>query len=1239
MLQNFVGTTRFEVIRTLGAGGMGVVYEALDRERNTRVALKTLHSLTGEALLRFKNEFREFQDLQHPNLVSIGELFCENNEWFFSMELVDGISFLSYVRGGHVGMPSEEALSAETVDITPSDRLDAHVIQPSSSQGGVVVHEVRLRDALRQLALGLTALHDAGKVHRDIKPSNVLVTAQGRVVLLDFGLATDHAHREHKSQVEIVGTVEYMAPEQGAGRQVGPPADWYAVGIMLYEALTGQLPYTGTAMEVLMNKQRLEAPSPRVLAPNAPEDLSKLCAELLRFNPAARPTGKRVLEILGMPPAVSGASLSSFSTSSHFVGRERELFALREAFERARTSAQVVTVYGESGVGKSALVRRFSELTMSREPGVAILRGTCYERESVPFKAVDGVIDSLSRFMRRLPKAEAAALLPRRAGLLVQVFPVLARVEAVAEAPRTPEATQDPQELRSRLFGALRELFGRLTDRRPVLIVIDDLQWADADSLALLAELLRPPDAPTLLLVATVRSALRGTRPRFALPNVRELEVDRLPPAEARELATTLLARARAGTALKPHQIAQEADGHPLFIDELIRHACTVGVAKKGPLQLEDALWARVAQFDETTRKVLELVCLAGGRLVQQTAAHAAGLSLGEFAKQVALLRVAHLLRTSGMRGSDHVEPYHGRVRAAVVSHIDAATAVAHHRRLALALETSGQTDPEALAVHWREAGDREKAAYFFLVAAEKADRALAFDRAVQFYQYYLELEPAPPREVRVKLGAALANSGRGREAAHVYLAAATTASTREANELRRRAAEQLLRSGHVDEGLAVLRDVLAAVGMQLAPTPRRALLSLLARRARISLRGLDYRERDESRVAPETLTKIDTCWAAAACLSMVDTIRGADFQARHLLLALEAGEPYRIARALALEGGYHSLAGGAGAARAAAILDKAAALAKRIDHPHAIGLTSLIMGIAAFQASRWRTACERLAAAEATLRDNCTGVAWELTSTHVFHLNATYYVGRHAELQQRVPTLVKEAQRRGDRYATTDLRLSHMNSVWLAQDDAEAARSEAREAMSQLSPHGYLDQHFYALMAETNIDFYVGDGAKAYRRITEQWPAIKKAMMLRIQSIRVVALQMRAYAAILAAHSADSDLLEVAERDAAALDREGMEWATGFAATVRAAIAAARRNLEQAEKLLAAARDHFHSAEMPLFAAACSRHRGEILGGDEGRSMTSATDDLMAAQNIRHPERFAHMLVPGFRNDRSRSR
>src|SRR5947209_11184811 len=212
----FRGTERFEVRRCLGAGGMGVVYEAFDRERQARVALKTLRSMSADGLLRFKREFRDFLDLAHPNLISLGELFSEGRDWFFTMELVEGMTFLDWVRPAASGKPASFSTanagspSARTVpEFTP--RLLDVLLAP--------LDLTRLRTALAQLVEGIMALHAAEKVHRDIKPSNVLVSPDGRVVLLDYGLAVE-ARREEQlateqlSTTDVVGTVEYMAPEQ-----------------------------------------------------------------------------------------------------------------------------------------------------------------------------------------------------------------------------------------------------------------------------------------------------------------------------------------------------------------------------------------------------------------------------------------------------------------------------------------------------------------------------------------------------------------------------------------------------------------------------------------------------------------------------------------------------------------------------------------------------------------------------------------------------------------------------------------------------------------------------------------------------------------------------------------------------------------------------------------------------------------------------------------------------------------
>jgi serine/threonine protein kinase len=259
----FFGNQRFRIDRRLGSGGMGIVYQAYDRERQESIALKTLRRIGEAAAMRLTQEFRALADLRHPNLVSLYELYADGERRFFTMELLDGDDFLTFVRGD-----SLEGTSAEV-------RAD------------------RLRHVLPQLSAGLNALHAAGKLHRDIKPSNVLVTRNGRLVLVDFGLVVETEPNDETERL-VAGTAAYMSPEQAAGRVLSPASDWYSVGVMLFETLTGELPFAGRTREVMVRKQHEEPLPLDYWGRDLPRDLQALCADLLRADPSQRPHGAEI---------------------------------------------------------------------------------------------------------------------------------------------------------------------------------------------------------------------------------------------------------------------------------------------------------------------------------------------------------------------------------------------------------------------------------------------------------------------------------------------------------------------------------------------------------------------------------------------------------------------------------------------------------------------------------------------------------------------------------------------------------------------------------------------------------------------------------------------------------------------------------------------------------------------------------------------------------------------------------
>jgi tetratricopeptide (TPR) repeat protein len=1228
---------------------MGIVYEAYDHERDCRVALKTLRQLTPETLTRFKREFRAVQGIHHPNLVRLGELIANGDEWFFTMELVEGDDFLSYVR------PIDSSPLRSLLKFNPRAR------EAPSDTADLEFDEAKLRTSLCQLAEGLAALHAAGIVHRDVKPSNVRIEHTGRLVLLDFGLIAELDGRTPTSNHRMVGTLEYMAPEQGDESAVGPEADLYSVGAVLFEALTGRAAFEGRGIEVLVGKRENDAPRPSEVTPDVPSDLDDLCAQLLHRDPAERPSATQVVRWLHAPSSAPSARTRSSNpppighphAAPAFVGRGEELALLEGALGDVRSGKAVsVLVQGESGVGKSALVRHFLE-RRARDPGVCVLSGPCYEREAVPYKAFDGVIDALVRFLMRLSDEAARALLPTKPGPLVQVFPVLRRVPAMAALTTTALPAMDPLELRDRAFAVLRELLARLAAQYRTIIAIDDAQWADSDSIGLLIEVLHPPDAPNLLLLATVRTAVASavaTQPQSASANeltrdlhaaipgdVRLMNLERLPHAQACELARCILERSGGLDFVSAAWVAEEADGHPLFIDALARYSVSHTVRdERAVIRLDEVLGAPIRRLQPSERRVLELLAISSGPVAEDILAIAAQLEPDPFARAMAVLRAGHLVTTGGAHRSDLVVLYHDRIRVAVKQRIFRNERPDLHKRLATALETGGSGDAQALAAHWYGAGDTKQATRYARMAADHATHALAFERAATLYDWTLRLDTGTEeerRELYEQLGNALASAGRGARAAQAFRRAAKTANAAKALDLQRRAADQLLRAGHFDQGLDAMRGVLTAIGMKLPETRVATLATFLFWLALLRVRGLWFRRRDPSQIAAHQLTQIDTCWSVAFGLSITDTVRGAAFHNRALFLSLRAGEPHRVARALALHAGFTATRGGRWSrARAHKLLARSHQLAEASNDPHALGWAKGAACAVHYLTGNFKRAVEQFADAERIWRET-PGTSWELDTIKVFAINSIAQLGRLRDLCTRTPKYLRETIERGDLYGAVNLRVGYANFRWLVEGRVDDARRELDEAMAQWSKQGFHLEHFYELLARTNLALYEGTTAAGLAQVHASWSGIDRALLFRVQPLRVLARFMRGRLALAQGVERGAEgrtNIEIARKDARAIARERVAWGEPLADLLRAGCALAGGDDGHARSALAKAVRGFAASDMELHRVVAAAAYGRLVGGDEGAREAADAAAWMKSQGVVDPPALARTIGPG---------
>jgi len=711
-----------------------------------------------------------------------------------------------------------------------------------------------------------------------------------------------------------------------------------------------------------------------------------------------------------------------------------------------------------------------------------------------------------------------------------------------------------------------------------------------------------------------------------------ELPVDALSPDESRELAQILLQHVAAHATDQRDRIAAEAEGNPYFISELVRHvgSSTDWFVRGSNPQLDEVLWRRVQQLPDEPRRLLEIIAVAGQPLRAATAYDAAGVQ--DIDHSPVVLRAARFIRSSGPGLADDVEVYHDRIRESVTARLSREATTRHHERLAAALERAGHSDAETVATHFDRAGQPRTAGRLYASAAKGAADALAFVRAARLYRLALDRTADGSdgqHALQVQFAHALANAGRGHDAAAAYMVASVGATDDDRFELRRLAATQYCISGHIDDGRELFRVVLRQVGLRPPSGAMQTRGLLLLRRLQLLRRTLSFKRTSVSDVPMLDLRRLDALWSYSAALATVDVLGVAAVQTQGLLLALRVGEPYRVARSLAWEAVLTSASGWKARERSAQLLRRAAALAQHVQEPHADGMVSLASGWTAFLQMRLPDALRHCWEAEEIFSDRCTAAWWELSTTRTMIAWSLVHSGRIRELARVTPAYISDARERGDVATLTNLGAVATPFLRLAADDPRGARDEIDQAAA-LWPHaGVHIQHVALMFSRLSLALYLEDGAAAWREVTDHWRSLWHSMQLYNQVARVVMCDLRARSAIaMAVASGMPSLLGRAASEAERIGRESAPWASPFAARIAAGLAIARGRQESAISYLRTAAAGFGALELGVQAAACRRRLGQLVGGDEGGQLIADAEATMRREQVRNISRMTTMYV-----------
>lgn len=1071
---------RYTLEDTLGMGTYGQVFSAWDAVRSHRVALKILRDISPAALLRFKHEFRALNDLRHPNLVRIFKLGRDGHIWFIAMELVRGVPFTQQnsderARTQHP-LHSEKTTGLALRDNAQTPLSTDHVLtldDPIVPRFDLYT----LRDRLLQLCQGILALHAINIVHCDLKPSNILVTPQGRVIILDFGVSQNvsplGAHQHDDGT--YAGTRAYMAPEVRHSKKTTAAFDWYSVGIMLAELLTGYhasiLSGTPSAqLFAFLERGKEQCPTY--------QNLFTLCISLLHPEPAQRADHRAILA------ACDAQSIknTTFQAHSAFVGRHEELAQLHQIYRNfLQGNADTILLEGEHGSGKSALCRQFlQDVTLSKSPAY-ILLARCKSDELIGYRAFDEVVDGLAAVLRAIPKHERQSLLEFCTPALYALFPALRSIApAQADTQDTLLESHSPEDA----LYALHELLGHVARKRRIIIWVDDIHNADRDSLRWIARIFGPGVRPHLLLLLT-----QSPRDRLSDEPVDIHTLGYAVPRITLQPFDEETARVAVHQWLSPSMIANHAlvdeiialgHGRPDALRSLCRYADHMQRLPRNAT-LTQLIESRIQLLSQLEYQLLCIVALAMGPIDIRMIMQLCDAQPLDIDQALYWLGRKMLLRTATTMEDEQYEIWDQSVEHAIRTLMPADAQRALHKRFAHIGERLGNMPPATLIGHLMRAQQTQRAESYAQQHAAASEQAGAWESAAQLYTLLLRIhqrqKKIPPPALLLRAINCQLRTGRLADAAHLMADLAERLPREEACALHLRAAETFTLCGMIDEGnahAARARKLTGKTYLFKPMGPQMLRVAALRTKLELRLRTLDLSKLTNAPLEPTHEALLGTYRVSGIEVSLTDALRAFEFSMRELDLALDLNRKLPIARALA---SFCSLSAGGGLAqqqRAYQWLELAQILAQSDDDRVTQEWINICRCTVDYQMGHYRAMWERLEQSHQWLTKHASHQSFIVSYLDVYRLLIATLRGEIPRLRNVYYGQIADARIRNNQNAETSITLTGFLTWFI--DDAPSAAQNVLERLEHAKPaaaDNYQLYHFFYARSRIDICLY----------------------------------------------------------------------------------------------------------------------------------------------------------------------